>query len=414
MANLLYLVHRLPYPPNKGDKVRSYNLLKHLVARHKVYLGTFVDDADDEQYLPTVQSMCAGMCAVPLNPTTAKVRSLSALVAGEPLSLPFYRSAALRDWVGQTRANCQIEATVVFSSVMAQYALAADIPSGHPFLVDFVDVDSEKWVQYAKQRTWPMSWVYGREGRTLLAYERALAARSTRGFFVTDKETELFQRLAPECATQVQAIANGVDSDYFSPVPSRQNPFNPGDLPIVFTGAMDYWPNIDAVTWFATEVLPPLREKWPNARFVVVGRSPPAEVRKLASPSVQITGTVPDVRPFIQHAAVIVAPMRLSRGVQNKVLEAMAMARPVVAAADCVSAIHAAARDGIVAAQEAPDYVNAIDALLRDPVRAGELARDARACVRRCYSWDAQLVAIDPFLPSLPQPNNLDSRKVHA
>ena len=399
MANLLYLVHRLPYPPNKGDKVRSYHLLKHLAARHKVYLGTFVDDPDDTQHLPVVQRMCAGMLAVPLNPKAAKIRSLSALMTGEPLSLAYYRAPVLADWVADTRARHQIDATVVFSSVMAQYAPASDSPDALPLLVDFVDVDSEKWAQYATQRTWPMSWVYAREGRTLLAYERALASRATRSFFVTEKETDLFRRLAPECTNRLQAIGNGVDSEFFSPDPLRQNPFKAGDIPIVFTGAMDYWPNIDAVTWFASEVLPALQAQRPNVRFVVVGRSPPPAIQALASDVVTVTGTVPDVRPYLQHAAVVVAPMRLARGVQNKILEAMAMGRPVVAAAECVSAIDAEEGEGLVAASSVAEYEGAIDGLLRNDAQATAMGERGRACVLRGYSWDAHLTAIDAYLP---------------
>ena len=399
MANLLYLVHRLPYPPNKGDKVRSFHLLKHLAARHDVYLGTFVDDPDDIQHLPTVQAFCAGMSAVPLNPMSARLRSLSALLTGEPLSLAYYRSETLKDWVAEVRGKCPIDATVVFSSAMAQYAPTGDTFAQSSLLVDFVDVDSEKWAQYATQRTWPMSWVYAREGRTLLTYERALAARATRSFFVTQKETGLFRRLAPECADQVQAIGNGVDADYFSPDAQRENPFRAGEVPIVFTGAMDYWPNIDAVTWFAAEVLPTLRAQRATLRFVVVGRSPPPVVQALASDVITVTGTVADVRPYLQHAAVVVAPMRLARGVQNKILEAMAMARPVVAAAECVSAIDAVAGEEVVAASSAADYVSAIGSLLSDNTRAGLIGTRGRECVVRSYSWDAHLSGIDPFLP---------------
>ena len=405
MANLLYLVHRLPYPPNKGDKVRSYHLLKHLSTRHNVYLGTFVDDPDDTRHLPLVQGMCAGMLAVPLNPKTAKIRSLSALMTGEPLSLAYYRASALADWVADTRANHQIDATVVFSSVMAQYAAATKAPAAQPLLIDFVDVDSEKWAQYATQHTWPMSWVYAREGRTLLAYERALALRATRSFFVTEKEVNLFRHLAPECTNQLQAIGNGVDAEFFSPDPLRQNPFNAGDIPIVFTGAMDYWPNIDAVTWFAAEVLPALRAQRSNVRFVVVGRSPPPAIQALASNvMITVTGTVPDVRPYLQHAAVVVAPMRLARGVQNKILEAMAMGRPVVAAAECVSAIDAKDGEGLVAASSVAGYVGAIDGLLQDATRATAMGERGRACVLRGYSWDAHLTAMDAYLPGAAVP----------
>lgn len=401
MANLLYLVHRLPYPPNKGDKVRSYHLLKHLVARHRVFLGTFVDDPDDEQHLPFVRSLCADMLAVRLHPTGAKVRSLSALMTGEPLSLPYYQSAVLKGWVASVRSSQQIDATVVFSSVMAQYAQPADLPPGHPLLVDFVDVDSEKWTQYATQRRWPMSWVYRREGRTLLRYERALAARARRAFFVAEKEADLFQRLAPECAAQVQAMGNGVDADFFSPDPARSNPFQAGELPVVFTGAMDYWPNIDAVTWFAAEVLPALRARWPAVRFVVVGRSPPPAILALASDAITVTGTVPDVRPYLQYAKVVVAPMRLARGVQNKVLEAMAMGRPVVAAAECVSAISARSGVHLIAASESTDYVTAVDNLLADDAQASLLGQRGRDCVLASSSWDAHMTSIDRYLPSV-------------
>ncbi|MBL8335341.1 MAG: TIGR03087 family PEP-CTERM/XrtA system glycosyltransferase [Rhodoferax sp.] len=399
MANLLFLVHRLPYPPNKGDKVRSYHLLKHLVARHRVFLGTFVDDSDDLRHLPTVRSLCADMHAEPLDPRWARLRSASAFMSGEPLSLPYYRSERLRQWVAGVRARHAIDATVVFSSVMAEYAAASDLPQGHPLLVDFVDVDSEKWAQYATQRRWPMSWVYAREGRCLLAYERALARRATRSFFVADKESDLFRRLAPEAAPNVLTMGNGVDADFFSPDPVRANPFAPGDLPLVFTGAMDYWPNIDAVTWFATEVLPGLRARWPALKFVVVGRSPPPSVQALASEAVQVTGTVPDVRPYLQHAQVVVAPMRLARGVQNKVLEAMAMGRPVVAAADCVAAIDARSGHNIVASSSADDYQQAVSTLLEDPARASQIGAAGRDCVLQSYSWHAHMTRIDPYLP---------------
>lgn len=399
MANVLFLVHRLPYPPNKGDKVRSFHMLKHLAARHKVFLGTFVDDPDDEQHLPVVRSMCEDMRAVTLHPATAKVRSLAGLMTGEPLSLAYYRDTSLRSWVDGVRAQHRIAATVVFSSAMAQYAPTGRAPADEPLLVDFVDVDSQKWAQYADQRRWPMSWVYAREGRTLLAFERALAARATRSFLVTEKEVTLFRQLAPESTDSVQAVGNGVDSDYFAPDPQRHNPFRSGEQTIVFTGAMDYWPNIDAVTWFSAEVLPVLLTRWPGIRFVIVGRSPPAAIQALASDVVTVTGTVPDVRPFLQHATLVVAPMRLARGVQNKILEAMAMARPVVAAAECVAAIDASIDEGLLPASKVQEYVRAIGQLLEDGGTASLIGQQGRACVIRGYSWDAHLAALDKFLP---------------
>ena len=399
MANVLYLVHRLPYPPNKGDKVRSYHLLKHLAARHRVFLGTFVDDPEDEIHVDTVRQHCAELHVERLNPRVAKMRSLSGFLTGKALSLGYYRDEGMTAWVAQIRALHKIDATVVFSSAMAQYAPCGNAESYEPTLVDFVDVDSAKWTQYAAQRPWPLSWVYAREGRRLLAFERALAVRVQRSFFVTANETALFQQLAPECKDKVEAVGNGVDADFFAPDAGHISPFAAGHIPIVFTGAMDYWPNVDAVSWFVTDVLPSLRLVLPTVRFYVVGRSPTPAVQALASTSVVVSGTVADVRPYLQHAAVVVAPMRIARGVQNKILEAMAMGRPVVAARNCVEAIGVAEGVELIAAGTALEYVAAIQKLLQQPKHSHAVGTAGRLCVRQRFSWDANLAGIDRYLP---------------
>ena len=396
MANILYLAHRLPYPPNKGDKVRSYHLLKHLAVRHKVFLGTFIDDPDDEQYVETVRGLCAGLYAARLNPRRAKIRSLRGLLTGEALTLPYYRDAGLQAWVDGLRRDRAVDAAVIFSSAMAQYVGSApDVP----LLIDFVDVDSAKWTQYAPAHRWPMSWLYRREGRRLLDFERSVATQAVRGFFVTENETEMFRRLAPESASRVEAMCNGVDADYFAPCGQFESPYGRDEIPIVFTGAMDYWPNIDAVTWFATEVLPVLREKRPHARFWIVGRSPGPQVQVLAGEGVGVTGTVPDVRPYLQHAAVVVAPLRVARGIQNKILEAMAMARPVVASKSCAGAIDADVGHDFLDAESAEDFAQSIAALLDDLERGRVMGASARQRVLDRYSWDAHMSGIDRYLP---------------
>ena len=245
MATLLYLVHRMPYPPDKGDKVRSYHLLKHLTARHRVFLGTFIDDPDDERHVATVAAMTAGLHVARLRPRWARPASLAGLLSGEALTLRYYADAGLQRWVDQTCSRQRIDAVLVFSSTMAQFVRKL---RNVPMLVDFVDVDSAKWDQYASMHRWPMSWVYRREGALLLAHERAVAARADHSFFVTENETALFRRLAPECTAMVESLSNGVDGEYFSVDPMRTSPFVPGyrtegadaHLPLVFTGAMDY------------------------------------------------------------------------------------------------------------------------------------------------------------------------------
>jgi len=392
---ILFLVHRLPYPPNKGDKVRSYHVLKHLAARHEVHLGTFIDDPDDEQHLPRVREMCASLHAVRLNPRTAKLLSLRGLLTGEALSLPYYRDAGLQAWVDGTAARVGFDAIVVFSGVMAQYTRGL---AGVKTLVDFVDVDSAKWRDYAPEHAWPMSWLYRREFARLLGFEQRVAEAADCSFFVTDNEVALFRELSPGRTLRLAPLGNGVDADFFTPDASRATPFVADELPLVFTGAMDYWPNVDAVTWFASDILPALRERFPALRLHIVGRSPAPAVQALAGEAVNVTGTVPDVRPYLQHAAAVVAPLRLARGIQNKVLEAMAMARPVVAAGSCVRAITADAGVGLLPADTEREYVERVGTLLGDPAAADAAGRAAREFVLGAYSWDAHLAGLDRHL----------------
>ncbi len=400
MGNILYLVHRLPYPPNKGDKVRSYHLLRHLLKSHRVFLGTFIDDPEDEQHLPALRALCPDLHVERLRPHAAKLRSLAALAHGEPLTLAYYRRARLHAWVGSIAARHELQASVVFSSAMAPYAQA--LAPAVPMLVDFVDVDSAKWDQYAALHPWPMSWLYRREGRTLLAYERAVAAQAHRSFFVTANEVDLFLRLAPECAAAVQVMSNGVDADFFASDPTRPSPYPANGQPVVFTGAMDYWPNIDAAAWFSTHVLPRLVARWPRVHFYVVGRNPPPQVRALAGAAVTVTGSVPDVRPYLQHAAAVVAPLRVARGIQNKILEAMAMGQPVVTVPGCADAIGAGAAQGVLRADTPEAFEHALQALLDTPAQGSAMGLAARRHVLERFSWCAHMERIDAPLGQGP------------
>ncbi len=401
MANLLYLVHRLPYPPNKGDKVRSYHLLRHLAQQHKVYLGTFVDDADDWQYVPTLNHWCEEVRAVDLKPRWARAASARGLFSGEALSLPYYRSGELRGWVRDLATRIELDAVVVFSSTMAQYA---EILPEVPMLVDFVDLDSAKWTEYARSHHGPLAWIYGREGVKLLGYEQRIAAKARCSLFVTPNEAALFRKLSPGQDVQLDAVGNGVDAEYFSPDAARASPFAAGEQVIVFTGAMDYWPNADAVCWFAQEVLPRLRDKHPELHFYIVGRNPlPAVTALGAQPGVFVTGTVPDVRPYLQHASASVAPLRLARGVQNKVLEAMSMGQPVVVARQCAEVIEAEPGRELLTAISADDYATELCRVLADAALGRQIGAAGRACVVQRYSWDARLSAFDRHLDALLQ-----------
>lgn len=364
---LLYLVHRIPYPPNKGDKVRSFHILRHLARSYRVYLGTFVDRAEDAPHVETLHEWCAEVCAIPLSPARARLASLRGLLSGEALSLPYYRSRGLQDWVEATVRAQGVRRAVAFSGPMAQYLDHAGLERR---VVDFCDVDSAKWTDYAGARAWPMSWLYRREGARLLAFERDVAAATDASIFVTDAEADLFRRVAPEVSGRVVAMPNGVDAEFFSPGAGHANPYPAGGPVVAFTGAMDYWPNVDAVVWFVQDILPLLRRSRADLRFYIVGMNPAPAVLALAGPSVVVTGSVPDVRPWIQHAQVVAAPLRIARGIQNKVLEAMAMARPVVVSASSATGLAGEPGHDFEVAATSDEFAARIFGLLADPERA--------------------------------------------
>lgn len=395
MEALLFLAHRLPFPPNKGDKIRSFHLLRHLARRHAVHVGTFIDDAADLPHVPSLSGLCASLHAERIHPRTRRLASLRALATGESMSVTYYRSAAMQRWVDDVIVRHDIRKVVVFCSTMAQYL------ERHPALrriVDLVDVDSEKWAEYAPRHRWPLSWLYRREARTLLDFEARVVSASDMSTLVTPAEVALFESRAPAQQGRVSALPNGVDVEFFHQANAGENPYPAGRWPVVFTGAMDYWPNIDAACWFAAEVMPRIRASDPAAHFYVVGMNPSAAVRELEGQGhVTVTGRVDDVRPWVAHAACAVAPLRVARGIQNKVLEAMAMARPVVVSDTCAGSLDAQAGRDYIVAGDAQSFADAVLAL-RDTQRAQAVGAAARARIEQVYRWDSALAALDACL----------------
>ena len=407
MEPLLLLVHRIPFPPNKGDKVRSFHLLEFLASRYQVHLGTFVDSREDLVHIPRLQKYCASSKVIEIRPALARIRSLAGLLTGEALTLRYYRDAALAAWVRSVVREHGITKAVVFSSAMAPYVL--DLTQLR-VVVDFVDVDSEKWSQYARSRPWPLSAIFRREGARLLAFERTVANGTEASVFVTPAEAQLFRSLAPECPTRVHYAQNGVDSEYFSPAHELPSPFATDEDAIVFTGAMDYWPNVDAVCWFAQRALPAIVAQRPRARFYIVGIQPTPVVQALArDPRVVVTGRVPDVRPYLRHARVVVAPLRVARGIQNKVLEAMAMARPVVVSAAAAGALSGVAATDFDVAEGAPDFIRKTIALL-DGERGRIIGKAARERVLADYDWTKNLTPFDVLLRGRNETHTVRSR----
>lgn len=399
MEKLLLLVHRIPYPPDKGDKIRSHHLLQHLCRHYQVHLGAFVDDAVDWQHVPRLQAQCAASHFVGLHPLWGRVRSLRALARGRALSYDYYRDRSMGRWVDATIAREGIRRVMYYSSPMAQYAASGGDTCR---VADLVDVDSEKWREYAAGQGWLMRQLYQREARRLLDHERAIARATDAALFVSAPEAQLFRAMAPESALRIAHYSNGVDGAFFSPFRPYPSPYPAQARVLAFTGAMDYRPNIEAVDWFARAVLPAILKCVPEVWFYIVGARPVALVKRLATlRAVKVTGSVPDIRPYLAHAALCVAPMRIARGIQNKVLEAMAMARPVLVTAQALEGIDAQPGSELLLAHDEGAWVQAVLDHLRKPDNG--IGPAARKRVLQSYDWERNLATVSALLERTPQ-----------
>jgi len=384
----------MPFPPNKGEKIRAFHTLMHFRKRFDIHLGCCVDDDADIAHIAALRALVADLHVSRINPLLGRLKMMRGLLTGEALTVAYFCDAGLRRWVRETMARVKPAAVFTYSSNIAPAML--DIPFAGKRIVDLVDVDSAKFHAYAKDARFPMDFVYHREGKKIAALERRIAAECDASVFVSEAEAMLFRTLQPGHDRTVRAIGNGVDHAYFDPAISHEALYDRGCENFVFTGTMDYRPNIDAVSWFAAGIFPLIRRALPDAQFHIVGANPTPEVRRLAeAENVHVTGRVADVRPYLAYATVAVAPMRIARGIQNKVLEAMAMARPTVTTAQGLEGI--AATDGVelAVADSAEDFAARCIGLAREP---GGMGLAARAHVLARCDWDALLGAYDGIL----------------
>ncbi|KQS01422.1 glycosyl transferase family 1 [Sphingomonas sp. Leaf357] len=390
MGGILFLAHRVPYPPDRGDKIRGFNILKFLSARQRVHLIAFADDERDMEDKSGLAEY-AGSRSIFWRSKSQVVAAVQALLRRRPVSLTAFENRPLQEAVDALLAEHAIDTIYVFSSQMAQY-LPANTKAR--VIMDFVDMDSAKFAAYGKAQRGPMGWMMRREGRLLAAYERGVARQAAASLFVSEAEADLFQDQTG--ADRVFAVENGIDTEFFDPAATFERRQADVQL-LVFTGQMDYRPNIEAVTWFVEAILPHVLIEFPRARFAIVGRAPTDAVKALAQrPGVIVTGEVADVRGWLAAASVVVAPLKLARGVQNKVLEAMAMARPVVASAPAAEGIDHG--DTIRVGETAGEIARQIGMLLASPEIGEMLGGKARAQVRKRYSWDARLAPLDAII----------------
>jgi sugar transferase (PEP-CTERM/EpsH1 system associated) len=384
---ILLLAHRVPFPPDRGDKIRSHRWLTALARRHEVHLGCFIDDQEDRRHLGQLRELCASMHAVPLPRWKKSLRALKGLSEGRSVTETAYRDRDLARWAAQRLATRRIGCVLAFSSAMAGFAGPPGATQRR--IIDFVDVDSEKWRLASLSAARPKAWIWRREAQRLLEHDRLALKTFDLGVFISAAEAERFRSLAPEAAGRLAVLRNGVDTDFFDPDRRYPKPYGESGPVVALTGVMDYWPNEEAAIWFAREVLPWLRVHDPAIRFAVIGRRPSRRVRRLARiPGVRVIGGVEDIRPYLAHATAVVAPMRASIGVPNKILEAMAMARPVIASPQAVRGLDLDADQDLMVESDAGGFAAAV----REAIAGGEaieaIARQGRKRVMAHHDWD--------------------------
>jgi sugar transferase (PEP-CTERM/EpsH1 system associated) len=396
---ILYIAHRIPYPPNKGEKIRAFHQIQYLSRIHEVYLTCLVDEKKDLPSVKVLEKYCTSVDAVYRDKLVSRVLALFALFTNKPLSVASFYSRALARKIARRLRSERFDRIFVSCSAMTEYVRhVSDIPK----VVDFVDVDSEKWRLYADYRPFPLSWIYRLEAKRLARYEEEIVQGFDHSLFISDREVALFQQRVKN--RPISFIGNGVRLDYFSPQDKScaDQPF------IVFTGVMDYFPNIDAARYFCEEVFPLIRGALPDAHFYIVGRNPSWQVGKLGcQPQVTVTGAVPDIRPYLKKAMIAVVPLRIAGGVQNKILEAMAMGLPVVGTSKAFQGIHATVTDGIRIADEPKEFARQVLMLLKDPRLRRQCSLQARRYVERYHCWEDYGAHLDQLLRKVNRDSKL-------
>jgi sugar transferase (PEP-CTERM/EpsH1 system associated) len=388
---ILFLAHRIPYPPNKGEKIRAFQELRFLGTRHKVDLLCFADSDAEARHQEALKSLCRHIYVETRSRTRIAAGAARSLLCGEPLSCGCFFSSKFQAEVRRTLAMGSYDVIFIYCSSMAQYLPR---PLSAPVVLDFVDIDSAKWAQYAQRLRPPLSWLFAREARELARYEKDWARLSASTIVTTSQEASW---LVGEGIPPVEVVGNGVDipEPRPDPLPEKIRALQPYAL---FVGTMDYLPNVDAVEYFAEDILPRVREQHPELKFVIAGRDPARRVRRLKRlPGVFVTGTVPEVETYLVGATVVVAPFRIAQGIQNKLLEALAVGKPIVSTPGPAAAIAASHGETLLIAGTSQEFAKSLVGLFEDPELYGRFSKGVDF-VRRNFSWQDKLDRLEQLL----------------
>jgi polysaccharide biosynthesis protein PslH len=386
---ILYVCHRFPFPPKRGGKIRPFNMIRHLHASHDVTVASLARSRAEAEEGRGIAQYCSRYEVALVSGPLQTARMIARLPTPVPSSFGYFHSPALARRIGHLLRTTAFDVIFVHCSSVAHYvSRAANVAK----ILDFGDMDSQKWLDYGRLRPFPLNLGYRLEGIKLVAEEKRLARAFDVCTATTRAEWNTLEGYATGAVTDW--FPNGVDSDYFAPTGESYDPDT-----ISFIGRMDYYPNQECMIGFCRDVFPLIRERRAGAKLVIVGADPSAEIRELAEiPGVTVTGSVPDVRPWLKTSAVMVAPLRIARGTQNKILEAMAAGVPVVTSAAAAGGVDAIAGTHLQVADTPADIADATLRMMSDPAARQRFAMAGRARMLSHHAWDKSMQRLDRII----------------
>ena len=394
--NILFLAHRIPYPPNKGDKIRSFHEINYLSKNHNVDVCCLIDDKTDIQYIEPLKKHCRTLEYSIINAKLKKIFSgFSVFSTKKTCTEKCFWSNSLSKKVNNLIKTNKYDLIFIYCSSMAKYvqSYCGQIPC----VIDFVDIDSDKWLQYSKFAKFPLNLLYSLEGKKLGKLENNILNWTKAAFLVTEREVDFFA--GSKNKNKIHAIPNGIDNKFFNPADTPDSPGLRKEEYICFTGAMDYFPNEDGVIFFVEEILPYILKKYPQLKFFIVGRNPTPAVEKLAdNPNIVVTGSVDDIRPYLKHAKLSAIPLRMARGIQNKILEAISMGLPVVTTSNAYEGLTLEKGNDIIVEDDPVKFAEHVIDLLEDKEKRERIAKNAQIKLIESYNWDNNLSKMERIL----------------
>jgi polysaccharide biosynthesis protein PslH len=388
-VKILYVCHRFPFPPKRGGKIRPFNMIRHLAGNHEVTVASLARSRNEALEGEGIAPYCARYDVAEVRDSIQVARMLVRVPTSTPSSMGFFYSPVLARRLRERLVRERFDLIFVHCSSVAQYVSGVrDIPK----ILDFGDMDSQKWLEYSRYKPFPLSAGYWLEGRKLEREERRLAGRFDLCTATTRAEWETLESYRTGAATDW--FPNGVDSAYFAPAEDQYDRDT-----ICFVGRMDYYPNQECMFDFCSSTFPRVRARRPATKLLIVGADPSSAVKKLGGlPGVTVTGSVPDVRPYLRRSALMVAPLNIARGTQNKILEAMASGVPVVVSPVAAGGVDALAEQHFAVASSAEERANAILRILDDPAERRRLAVAGRERMLSHHAWERSMQRLDRII----------------